>query len=126
VRVASPGTDGVLVAQGGDAHGWALFFQNGALHFVINRSGALEDIASSNAALAAAKTITATLGGDAWLTLAAEGRELLRRKVTSLPATFPVDGLQVGRDLAGTVGEYKAPFAFTGKIASVTIELGPR
>jgi hypothetical protein len=43
-----------------------------------------------------------------------------------LPKTLPVDGLQVGRDLAGTVGEYEAPFAFRGIISGVVIELEPR
>jgi hypothetical protein len=35
----------------------------------------------------------------------------------------PKDGLQVGRDKAGAVGEYTAPFAYRGEIKNVKIEL---
>ncbi|HOX02279.1 MAG TPA: arylsulfatase [Candidatus Paceibacterota bacterium] len=126
VRIAAPGREGVLVAQGGEAHGWAMFFQNGTFHFALNRSGSLEQIRSDDPAFASAKTITAALGADATLALAADGREILRKKMAGLLSTLPVDGLQVGRDLAGTVGDYAAPFPFAGKISGVLIELDPR
>ncbi len=126
VRLAQPGREGVLVAQGGDAHGWALFLQDGRLHFAINRNGHIEDHASADPAVATARTITASLGQDATLTLSADDRPVVEGQLTSLPTAFPVDGLQVGRDLSGTVGDYAAPFAFGGKIEGVTIELMAR
>jgi arylsulfatase len=126
VNIATPGTNGVLVAQGGAAHGWALYFDKGAFHFAINRNGNLEDVSTSDAAFAAAKSITAALAADSTLTLSADGREMLKKKVGALPATIPTDGLQVGRDLRGSVGDYATPFAFNGTISGVTLELGPR
>ena len=126
VSIATPGVDGVLMAQGGRLHGWTLFFQEGALHFVINRAGKLEDISSNNAKFTSAKSITAALAADATVTLLADGREILKTKSAGLPTTLPGDGLQVGRDLNAAVGGYKAPFAFTGKISDATIELQPR
>ena len=126
VNIGQPGKDGVLVAQGGDAHGWALFFEKGALHFAINRAGKLEDIATADPSIATAKTITASLAADGSVTIRADDREILQSKFTNLPAVLPADGLQVGRDLAGTVGNYVAPFAFDGKIRRAVIELSPR
>jgi hypothetical protein len=36
---------------------------------------------------------------------------------------MPADGLQVGRDEGGTVGEYENAFAFDGKIKRVKIKI---
>ena len=124
-RIATPGRQGVLAAQGGRAHGWALFFQEGALRFAINRSGSLEDFTSGDPAFATAKTITATLDATAALSLAADGRVILSSPTAGFPSVYPVDGLQVGRDVGGAVGPYATPFAFTGEISGVLIELGP-
>lgn len=126
VDISKPGTNGVLVAHGGRMHGWTLFFDAGVLHFAINRAGKLEDISSANLKFASAKTITATLAADATVTLSADGRAILKQKTTGLPATLPGEGLQVGRDLNAAVGNYKTPFAFSGKISAVTIDLQPR
>ena len=125
VTLAEPGTDGMLVAQGGSNHGWALFLEAGKLHFVINRGGKVEEFTSPEK-LADAKSIAVRLAADRTLTLLADGRELLKQQAGPLPQTFPIDGLQVGRDLGGTVGKYKAPFAFTGKISRAVIDLSPR
>jgi hypothetical protein len=56
--------------------------------------------------------------------LFADGRELARKPFPGLLPAQPMDGLQVGRDLAAPVGGYKTPFAFAGVIRSATLELG--
>ena len=33
----------------------------------------------------------------------------------------PLDGLQVGQDVKGAVGDYPAPFAFPGSVESVLV-----
>jgi hypothetical protein len=38
-------------------------------------------------------------------------------------AKMPVDGLDVGRDTAGAIGDYAGPFEYDGAIKSVEIEL---
>ena len=126
VEIARPATDGVLVAHGGDVHGWALYFEKGTLHFVINRNRQREDVSIANDSIAAARTITAQVAGDATLTLSADGHELVQRKLAGLPTVMPGDGLQVGKDLRGAVGRYTAPFSFGGEIRRVVIELEPR
>ena len=126
VGLSEPGTNGVLVAHGGRMHGWTLYFEKGVLHFAINRSGKLEKFSPADAKFASAKIITVALAADATVTLSADGHEILKRKSTGLPTTMPGEGLQVGRDLNGAVGDYQAPFAFTGKISAVTIERQPR
>lgn len=126
VQLDRPGSDGVIVAQGGDAHGWAMYFQAGQLHFVMNRNRQVEDISSNASSLREATNIVARLAPDATLTLSADGKEINSRKTRGLLRRLPVDGLQVGTDAAGTVGEYGSPFPFNGKIREVTITLEPR
>jgi arylsulfatase len=125
VHLAESGSDGVLVAQGGSQHAWALFFQKGTLHFVITRAGEREDFAAP-AEWKDAKNITATLAADRTLTLLANGRELLRKTAGEFPQTLPAEGLQVGCDRRGTVGDYQGPFTFAGKIQNATVDLLPR
>jgi hypothetical protein len=36
---------------------------------------------------------------------------------------MPADGLQVGRDEGGAVGDWRPPFAFGGEIEEVTVKL---
>ena len=51
---------------------------------------------------------------------------VVQRSTRGLLRRLPVDGLQVGRDAAGTVGDYTSPFPFKGKIGEVSITLAPR
>ena len=46
-------------------------------------------------------------------------RKLGGGKVSSLIKEMPADGLQVGQDQGGTVGNYNDEFAFDGKIKQV-------
>ena len=126
VEIARPSTDGVLVAHGGDVHGWAMYFEKGVLHFVINRDRQREDVSLTNDSLAAARLIKAELNADAMLSLSIDGKQLLQRKMTGLPSTMPGDGLQVGKDLRGAVGAYTVPFNFGGEVRHVLIDLEPR
>jgi len=50
-------------------------------------------------------------------------RKLGSGKVSSLVKEMPIDGLQVGRDEGGTVGDYKDAFDFNGKIKKVRIKI---
>jgi arylsulfatase A-like enzyme len=124
VEIASPGTNGVIVAQGGSAHGVALYFQNGALCFALRRDGELQTISASAAQVRSARVINATLGADASLNLTADNREVAHGRAAGLITRMPADGLQVGRDLKGAVGDYTAPFPFDGRIRSVVLTLG--
>jgi hypothetical protein len=37
---------------------------------------------------------------------------------------MPVDGLQIGSDLKGTVGDYESPFELEGKTDRVVVKVG--
>jgi len=126
VTLETPGADGVLVAQGGSAHGWGLYLKEGALVFATRRRGALETVRAGAADLQGARSIRASLEADGMARLTVDGREAASRQTAGLLLQQPVDGLQVGRDLNGAVGEYETPFVFRGRVQRVLIELAPR
>ena len=116
---------GVLVAQGGRTHGYALFLQDGKLTFLI-RAGGLATSVQTEAAVAGPHTAVARLDPGGTLTLTLDGKPPAEAKAPSTLTAMPVDGLEVGSDRGGLVGPYSENNAFSGAIDSVIIELeGP-
>jgi arylsulfatase len=118
VDVPEPG-NGVLVAQGGSTHGWALYVQDGTLHFAIRRAGKLSVV--DGPALHVGKSAF-SLAQDGSVRIES-GKTAATARVPGPLTKHPQDGLQVGRDGNGLVGDYKAEFPFTGKIGGASIEI---
>ena len=115
--------DGILVAQGGDAHGWNLFMHEGMVHFTIRLGGKVETVRASEKLGAKEWRLSAKLDSRGEVNLYSEDRKLGSGKVTGLVKEMPADGLQVGRDEGGTVGEDRQSFAFDGEIKKVRIKI---
>lgn len=116
--------EGVIVAQGGTAKGYALFMADGKLTFLV-RTGQDVGSATTLAAITGAHTATARLDAKGALTLAIDGGPAATGSANGPITTMPIDGLDIGRDTGGAVGPYRAPNEFTGDIESVVIELDP-
>jgi arylsulfatase A-like enzyme len=117
------GGEGVIVAQGGSSQGYSLYVKAGHVVFAIRRDKQLTEITSKDAAPAGPYTLSAVLARDGSMSLSINGGRAVAGKVDGLLTTMPVDGLQVGRDLGGAVGDYKSPLPFTGEIEGVSIKL---
>jgi arylsulfatase len=115
--------DGVIVAQGGVKEGYTLYVKEGRATFAIRRNGELTNIATKDPLPMAPYRLRATLAKDSKLILAVNGKEAASGYVSGLITKMPIDGLQVGRDAAGAVGQYESPFPFGGKISKVTVDL---
>ena len=115
--------EGVLVAQGGDTHGWVLFVKNNILHFSLSLGGKVETIKANEKLREKDGKVFAKLNAAGMVELFAGKRKIGNGKVSSLVNEMPIDGLQVGRDEGGTVGEYNDVFAFDGKIEKVRIKI---
>ena len=122
VQIEKQGS-GILVAQGGDAHGWGFSIEDGISKFFVCLNGNVETVTAEEKLEANDSKIFAKLHSSGQVKLHAGKRILGNGKVSSLVREMPVDGLQVGRDEAGTVGEYKDEFAFDGKIKRVRIKI---
>lgn len=123
VRISESAKDGVLVAQGGSSHGYALYVKSGKLTFAVRRGGRLSTVVADADLPAAPIEILASLSKKGEVTLTANGKVVGEGPVPGPMTAHPTDGLQVGRDTGGAVGDYEAPFPFGGRIDRVTIEL---
>jgi arylsulfatase A-like enzyme len=112
---------GIVVAQGGSSHGWALVVTDGKLSFVTRISGKIASVALTDALPAGRVVVSAELDKTGIVTLTA-GESSAQGKV-GLMVDMPLDGLQAGQDTGGLVGNYKEPNAFTGSIKSLKVVL---
>jgi len=118
----SDNPQGVIVAQGGSARGYALFVENGKLVFLVRTAGEVTQVMAPQLTKGA-HTAVARLGRGGALSLALDGKPAASGQAPSLIATMPVDGLEVGSDQAGLVGPYSTDNQFRGRIESVRIVL---
>lgn len=116
--------DGVIVAHGGTRIGYSLYVRDGKLEFAVRRNNKMFSVASPDAFPRKQTEVVAKLARGGAMTLEIDGKPAAKGKAPGLIGNMPVDDLQVGKDLAGAVGEYKGPNPFAGTIKSVRIELG--
>jgi len=123
VELKKSGTDGVLVAHGGTAEGYSLYVKNGILTFVTRRGGKLFKVSSTSKLSDVVTRVEANLTKSGEVTLKAGDQSVALGNVAEGMPRHPIDGLQVGSDEGGFVGEYNTPFPFNGEIGNVTINL---
>lgn len=116
--------DGVIVAQGGLAHGYALFVHEGELLFALRRLNVLTTV-SGGKITAGRQTVTATLSKAGELTLARDGSAPATGRAAGTITLQPTDGLDIGADRGAAVGPYEIPNAFSGTIETVTLKVVP-
>ena len=139
VDIPAGGAEGVLVAQGGDAGGYAFYLKDGQLCFVYNYVGLdrfevrAERRPDRGPPRAALRVRADRRAGHRQRqgrpgTRAALHRRRARRRNTEFPHTTPLlfelEGLSCGYDFGAPAAEdYEPPFPFTGTIRQVTVDL---
>ncbi|MCA9119110.1 MAG: arylsulfatase [Planctomycetaceae bacterium] len=119
----SEATDGVIVAHGGTSDGYALYIKDRILTFATRHQGALTRVTLPNAFESSSYEIEVVLSKSGNISLRANGQLIANGQAPDVALRMPLDGLQVGRDTKGAVGEYDAPFEFAGRIESISIEV---
>jgi arylsulfatase len=128
--------NGMIITHGGLEGGYGLYLRDGTPTFVYNYLSIDRPTVAATAPLAAGKTKLvvdfAYDGGGAGkgglITMTANGRKIAEGR---LDRTIPVqislgEGLDIGLDIGSPIDfTYDLPFAFTGKIEKVTVELKP-
>jgi len=115
------GSDGVVVARGGLAHGYALHVQDGELIWALRRNNALTTISGGKIS-AGRHLVAATLAQDGGLSLIVDGQAPAKGQLGGSLTLTPVDGLEAGADRGAPVGNYSVPNTFGGTIESVTVK----
>lgn len=116
--------NGVLLAQGGLVHGYALFLRNDEINFVVRVDGKLSTL-TATLPPGDPLHIKATLSKSGVMELQfSDDAPALTTKSAPLHET-PGDALSIGYDINDAVGNYKAPFRFNGTIGKVEINVVP-
>ncbi|MEZ4609146.1 MAG: hypothetical protein R2838_02625 [Caldilineaceae bacterium] len=139
VEIPAGGAGGVLLAQGGVAGGYVLFIKDGKLHYIHNYLGLEELKVTSTVDVPVGRStlryeFEPTGEADPRNGRGAPGRGQIyfNGKLvgasefhTTVPILFGIEGPELcGYDFGEAVShEYHAPFRFTGKIESVTVDL---
>ena len=120
-RIKDHAPKGIVVAQGGSAYGWSLYYKDGRPRFAVRNNGKLGEVELDAKVPSGPYTLKANVSKGGKITLSL-GQQKASGKVQPI-ASHPVDGLQVGRDEGGKVVELEYPSEFLGVIESVSIEL---
>jgi arylsulfatase A-like enzyme len=115
--------NGVIVAQGGQGMGYALYVKDGRLAMAGRIGGRVVEAASPNKLPAGEVKVAGRLAKDGTLSVHIAGAKVASKKS---PGTIPMpaDGLQVGADLVSAAGDYESPNKFSGTIKNVVVTLG--
>jgi arylsulfatase len=143
VQIPETGAEGVLIAHGDATSGYSLYIQDGHLVHDLNIGGVHQVLRSSIRVAAGhhrlgfhmqlgAMTLSSQQAGHGqvpvpssrqgslWMDDVCVGECQFSFGFTTL---ISWSGLDIGRDRGSPVSHYAAPYAFTGKLYSVTIEM---
>ncbi len=132
IDASGENAEGVLVALGGRIGGYSLFVRGGRLHFWYNFLGLEQTCLTSETAIPRGPCTCAVefdydgggRGKGGALRLLVDGRVCGRTRLErTVSRVFARETFDIGMDLNSPVGDYEAPYAFTGVIERVEIEL---
>lgn len=118
VESQSPG--GVVIAQGGNQHGYALHFIDGKPAFDVRVKGKVKRLISKTSVSGVAN-LTATLSAET-MTLSVNGGKPISQTSPGLIPVQPIDGLSIGFDDRTSAGDYKSPNKFNGKVIRHSVQ----
>ncbi|MDF1845388.1 MAG: hypothetical protein P1U77_28590 [Rubripirellula sp.] len=115
------GADGVIVTQGGDKQGYALYIRNGKLMLGVRNAWKFTEAVASEPLTSGITKVTATISTNGKMQL------LVNQKIAAIAdarcvLAQPGDGLQLGDDKIKPVGDYTTK-AFSGSISELRLQL---
>ncbi len=116
--------DGVVVARGGPADGYALVYLKGRPHFMVRSADTLTVVAADRKAVGKWVHLAGVLADDKKVQIYVDGKPAGTAEAPALIANDPKQTMEIGADGMSAVGEYKSPFGFTGLIDEVRVYFG--
>lgn len=117
------GRDGVIISQGEEKNGFALFAMNGKAYFVMRWKHEFVRVETEEPLTSGPHTLGAAVGEEGRMTLAVDGKVEARRRPPGFILHTPIHGVQVGNDVNGLVAPAQKNKAFNGKISEVVVEV---
>ena len=135
IAVPAGKAEGMIVTHGGLEGGYGLYLRDGRPTFVYNYLSIDRPTFTAKSALPPGKATLVVafkydgggMGKGGTVTMSANGRKIAEGRLErTIPIQFSLgEGLDVGMDIGSPIDfSYKMPFAFTGSIEKVTVELG--
>ena len=121
-EIEPAGTEGVIVTQGGAAHGYAIYLTDGKLAFAVREKKELTTIVAKEPLGKGHFLVQATLHEDGALELLVDGKPVAEGKAAGLIPQQPRAGFWVARAGPATVGDYQTPDPFDGKVTNVRVK----
>jgi hypothetical protein len=121
VKSADP--DGVIIAQGGDAQGFALILHKGYLCYITCVGGKVSTVRTNTPLTDFNFEFRCEMNTAGDVVLHVDAIKVASGKVLP-PKIMPIDGLAVASDPGGTVGDYQPDYPLDGKI-QLTLNLLP-
>ena len=136
IEVPDGTAEGMIVTHGGLEGGYGLYLRDGKPTFVYNFLSVERTTFAGDAPLPKGKTKLIVdfaydgggMGKGGEITIKANGKKVAGGRLKrTIPIQFSLgEGVDIGMDVGSPIDfTYKLPFAFTGKIEKVTIELKP-
>jgi hypothetical protein len=108
--------NGVIVARGGPAEGFALTMETGKPTFHVRSASTLSTVSGTKRIVGGWHHIVGVLTAEKEMRLYVDGERVGEGKAAGLLTKDPAQGLEIGGDLGGSVGDYGQPFQFVGII----------
>ena len=116
---------GVILAQGGREHGYALHFIDGTAAFDVRVNGKVTRLTaaqpSANGRIQLAASLTAQT-----MSLTVSNQPAVEKPSPGLIPVQPKDDLSIGEDRLSAAGDYAAPNPFNGTVISSKVEANQR
>ncbi len=117
--------NGVVLARGGPANGYALLLEQGRLEFDIRTDGGLfKAVARDKLPQGQWVHVAGVLGDDNQMAVYVNGKPVGQGKAYGPISATPIQSMQIGADVDGSVGDYPSPSVFKGSIDEVRIYHG--
>ncbi|MGV3483768.1 MAG: PQQ-binding-like beta-propeller repeat protein, partial [Planctomycetaceae bacterium] len=113
--------NGVIVARGGPAEGFAITLQNGRPEFIVRSGGTLTKVTAPQRAIGGWHHVAGVLAEDKTMRLYVDGEPVGTAKANGFVAKDPVQGLEIGDDLGSAVSDNTVDTGFTGIVDEVRL-----
>jgi len=115
---------GVIIAQGGESHGFSLYLSESAPVFAVRRMNELKKLVGPQIPQKQWTHVAVVLAADGSGRLYLGGKPVGEAVKLHLLSSQPADNLTLAADGGSLVGEYETPLPFRGKLEDVRLYWG--
>jgi len=124
-RVKLEGERGVVMAHGGESHGWSLYLFDRIPHFSLRADGTIETAFADREIDSGWQHVAAAVDARGQAQLYVNGRAVGSPSKVGLVNRRPNEGLDIGADTGTLVGAYPDALPLTGELQDLRIYWGP-